>query len=174
MSVRPQPLGREDLAGAVDEEQGLVVGGVGCAPPVKEAGDVAVREGLLDVVRPRQAFTVATGHVPLKKDVSETIQIANDTLQTHVVCKAIEGRPLGLPHALAGLEWRSRARAVAVAGYQTESVLGTCSLDAGQALSVLLPSTAVAACDLGGQLGPVDSGVKHLEEVGSLLASGGH
>ena len=112
MGMCPEALGDADLIGAVDEEEGLVVGGVGRAPPVQEAVDVADREGLLDVVGPCQPFALAPGGVP-------------------VVVDGVEGRPLRLPDLLGGREWGARGGAVAMAGYESEGVLGAGLLDPG-------------------------------------------
>ena len=63
MSVCPKALGHLDFGGVVDEEEGLVVGGVGGAPPVHEGVDVALGEGALNVVCPGQAIALSAGGI---------------------------------------------------------------------------------------------------------------
>jgi len=81
VGMRPQAAGDADFGGAVDEHEALVVGRVGCAPPVEVAVGVADGEEVVDVVGPGDAValeTVAAG-VP-------------------GVVDGIKGRPLGLPY----------------------------------------------------------------------------
>ena len=151
VGVCPQPLRDADFGGIVDEYEGLVVGCVGGAPPVQEAGHVADGEGALDVVRPGEALALAAGGVP-------------------VVVDGVKGRPLGYPDPLVGLEGCAGGGAVAVGGDEAEGVFFARLLDTGQAISVLLPSAAVTACDLSLQSRSLESWIENLEEVSSLLA----
>lgn len=117
----PQALRHFDFGRVVDDEERLVVGRVGGAPPVQEARHVAGGEGLLDVVRPGQALALAACRVP-------------------VVVGGVESGPFRLPDSFIGCEWSAWSGGVAVAGDEPERVLLPRLLDAGQALAVLLPA----------------------------------
>ncbi len=79
-----------------------------------------------------------------------------------------------MTYVFGGVERVARVVAVAVSGHQAKLVLITSQLDASQSLTVLLPTTAVAASDLRLETRLRERGVEHLDEVGGLAAVGLH
>lgn len=87
-----------------------------------------------------------------------------------VVVDWVKSRPLSDPCLLIGREGCAGERTVSVAGDDAESVLLARFLDASQPLSLLLPSTAIAASDFSTEPGLLEGRVEDLQEVGGLLA----
>ena len=76
VGVGPEATRDANLSGVVDEDEGLVVGGVGRAPPVQVTVGVGDSEEVVDVIRPSDTVTlvVTAAGVP-KKPVSDLIGV---------------------------------------------------------------------------------------------------